>query len=83
MSHWESFHIHEASFVHIFDMETKKALGDVNLLEAPPYLASSKPLVELVNTSLSSLNHHKPYNEKIKKWCDKKKNLESHFELGP
>ncbi|PON64530.1 hypothetical protein PanWU01x14_124070, partial [Parasponia andersonii] len=44
--------IHEVSFVHSFDVETKKALGDVNLLEAPPFLASSKPLAELVNATL-------------------------------
>ncbi|PON37841.1 hypothetical protein PanWU01x14_317220 [Parasponia andersonii] len=73
--------IHEASFVHSFNVEAKKALHDANLLGVPPYLARSKPLVKLLNASLSFHSHHKPYKEKTKKWCvKKKKNFKPHFE---
>ncbi|PON59646.1 hypothetical protein TorRG33x02_287590 [Trema orientale] len=75
---------HEASFAHSFDVEAKKAFRDidVNLLEAPSNFVNSKSPNEFIEVALSSSSHHKPYKERTKKWCakKKKKTLELHYE---
>ncbi|PON76526.1 hypothetical protein PanWU01x14_035800 [Parasponia andersonii] len=71
----------EASIIHpIDDEKAKKAQQNTNDREAPPYSSKSNPPIRVIESSLSSSNHHKSYKKDTKKWkIRKKKHGDHHF----
>ncbi|PON34828.1 hypothetical protein PanWU01x14_341270 [Parasponia andersonii] len=74
----------DAPIVHLVGEETKKVLGNAKVVEAPPYSSKSNPPIGIIEPSLFSPSHHKPYKKDTRKWrIKKKKHGDHHFESGP
>ncbi|PON31341.1 hypothetical protein PanWU01x14_370660, partial [Parasponia andersonii] len=75
---------YEASIIHSIDVEARKPQGNINVMEIPQHSYNSNFLIEVLEPSLSSSIHYKPYNKDFRKWGTKKKRYgDHHFEPRP
>ncbi|POO00095.1 hypothetical protein TorRG33x02_042220, partial [Trema orientale] len=57
----------EASIIHPVDVEEKKDMGDINVVEPPQYSSISNLPIEVMEPPLSSSSQHKPHKKDTKK----------------
>ncbi|PON32809.1 hypothetical protein PanWU01x14_358210 [Parasponia andersonii] len=74
---------HEAFIANPVDIEEKKTHRNTKVVEALQYCSKSNPTKKVIEPSLSSSSHHKPYKKNMRKWKTKKKKYgEHHFKRG-
>ncbi|PON46215.1 hypothetical protein PanWU01x14_253390 [Parasponia andersonii] len=72
---------HDASIIHLVDVEAKKSQESSNVVEALQPSSNSNPPIKVIEPLLSPSNHHKPYKKDTRKLkTKKKKHGDHHFE---